>query len=68
MSLDDMSAAVAQLRTSCCTDTNRVQRITDPGRMGLCQDARGVVKATDGSEVKIVAQGYGERCCGMWGC
>lgn len=38
------------------------------GRKGLCQDAKATARANDGRTVTLVAQDYGDLCCGMWGC
>lgn len=65
VSLEDVSAVVNAIQTTCCGTTPN----TGPtGRQGLCQDAKGSVKATDGSTVKVVGQDYGDRCCGMFLC
>jgi len=69
--LDTLSQAVAAIEKTCCDDPTQVGRSKIPGpagRPGMCQDAKAMVKATDGSEMKVVAQDYGDTCCGMWGC
>lgn len=69
--LDTLSQAVSAMGSSCCDDA--AQEGISPhqgafGRPGRCQDAKALVKATDGSEVRVVAQDYGDRCCGMFTC
>lgn len=72
--LEDISKGVAAMGDACCDiDEFRAQpgRSKVPGsggRKGLCQDAKATVQAVDGRTATLVAQDYGELCCGMWGC
>ena len=69
--LSEISDAVALMADQCCDSTpgqNKVPGSPDAGRIGLCQDSKATVKAIDGRTVKVVAQDYGDRCCGLWGC
>ena len=71
VSLDSLSKAVAAIGDTCCDDSAQAggsKNVGSAGRRGKCQDAKALVKATDGSELKVVAQDYGDNCCGMWGC
>ncbi len=71
VSLDSLSQAVSAMGSACCEDPTQNGTSSVPGtggRPGRCQDAKALVKATDGSELKLVAQDYGDLCCGMWGC
>lgn len=69
VSLKDLSQIVAQFATVCCTDANGKGGPPGVGgRLGRCQDARGLVLATDGSQMDVVAQDFGDLCCGLWGC
>lgn len=71
VSLEDLSGAVAAMGSVCCDEETREGASKVPGaggRSGLCQDAKALVKASDGSEIKVIAQNYGDHCCGMWGC
>lgn len=71
VSLDTLSGAVAAMGSTCCdeeTQEGASKVLGVGGRRGLCQDAKALVKASDGSEVELVAQDYGDQCCGMWGC
>lgn len=65
--LKTISEAVAEMKDTCCSAQPQSPQILI-GRRGYCQDSKAFVKSTDGSEVKVVAQDYGENCCGMWGC
>lgn len=79
--LQDISDAVAAMGDACCdADTGATQQGPPQGqpgqskvpgvggRRGLCQDAKATVRADNGRTVILVAQDYGELCCGMWGC
>ena len=69
VSLDSLSQATAAIGSTCCDDTTGPSKVPGTGgRPGLCQDGKALVKATDGSELKVVGQDYGDNCCGMWGC
>lgn len=71
VSLESLSGAVAAMGSVCCDEETREGGGKVPGvggRRGLCQDAKALVMASDGSEIKVVAQDYGDDCCGMWGC
>lgn len=64
--LEDVSAVVTQIGQKCCGDTPNAPG--QPGRQGKCQDAKATMQSTDGSNVKVVGQDYGDRCCGMFMC
>lgn len=70
--LKDLADAVAELKNQCCDDGPGLATgvvMGTEGRGGKCQDAKGLVKASDGSSnLKVVSQDFGDRCCGMWGC
>lgn len=71
VSLETLSGAVSAMQSTCCdgeTSEGASKVAGTGGRKGLCQDAKALVPAGDGSEVKVVAQNYGDDCCGMWGC
>lgn len=71
--LDNIAATVDALKDTCCSDTDnpdvhRPPNVNDMGRPGKCQDAKGLVEDVNGNKAKVVAQNYGDACCGMWGC
>lgn len=65
--LKQLSDAVALMRDTCCTAEPVSDQVTI-GRRGKCQDSKVVMKLADGNDVKVVAQDYGDNCCGMFVC
>lgn len=65
--LKELSEVVTLMKDTCCT----AEPVSDQvlvGRRGKCQDSKVVMQLDDGSSVKVVAQDYGDNCCGMFGC